>query len=267
MDNRRLGSDRVTRLRLYRDVVDSAPRRRKLFHFPAHCFMGAGASPEPKAPKPTPMSFVPDIATIAQFAVATFVIAITPGPDMTLYVGRALSEGRASGFACMAGAQTGVVIHTALVALGLSALIVASPQAFLALKIFGAGYLVWLAWRAIRSGSTFSPDATPRQPRPLVQNWAAGVGVNLLNPKIILFFMTFLPQFVSASDPHAPGKLFFLGMFFIALSIPITAPIVIAADGFAALLRGSPRTTRMIDYLFAGVFSAFALRILTAQAK
>ncbi|MFI0842713.1 LysE family translocator [Mesorhizobium sp. IMUNJ 23232] len=213
------------------------------------------------------MTFIPDASTIVQFAIATFIIAITPGPDMTLFVGRALSEGRAAGFACMSGALTGIVIHTALVALGLSALIVASPQAFFALKIFGAGYLVWLAWQAIRNGSAFSPDATPRPPRSLVKNWATGLGINLMNPKIILFFMTFLPQFVSASDPHAPGKLFFLGMMFIVLSIPVTAPMVIAADRFAGLLRKSPRVTRIVDYLFAGVFSAFALKILTAQAK
>jgi threonine/homoserine/homoserine lactone efflux protein len=213
------------------------------------------------------VSFIPDVSTIVQFAIATFIIAITPGPDMTLFVGRALSEGRAAGFACMSGALTGIVIHTALVALGLSALIVASPQAFFALKIFGAGYLVWLAWQAIRHGSAFSPDAMPRPPRSLVKNWATGLGINLMNPKIILFFMTFLPQFVSASDPHAPGKLFFLGMFFIALSIPVTAPMVIAADRFAGLLRKSPRVTRIVDYLFAGVFSAFALKILTAQAR
>ncbi|PSJ53192.1 LysE family translocator [Kumtagia ephedrae] len=213
------------------------------------------------------MTFVPDLSIILQFAIATFIIAITPGPDMTLFVGRALSEGRASGFACMLGAMTGIVIHTALVALGLSALIVASPQAFLVLKIFGAGYLVWLAWQAISKGSAFSPDATPRKPRSLVQNWATGLGINLMNPKIILFFMTFLPQFVSASDPGAPGKLFFLGLMFIVLSLPVTAPMVIAADRFAGLLRQSPRVTRIVDYLFAGVFSAFALKILTAQAK
>jgi len=213
------------------------------------------------------MNFVPDLSTILQFAVATLVIAITPGPDMTLFVGRALSEGRAAGFACLFGALTGIVIHTALVALGLSALIVASPQAFLALKIGGAGYLVWLAYQALRHGSAFSPDATPRPARSLYRNWATGLGINLMNPKIILFFMTFLPQFVSAHDPHAPGKLFFLGMMFIVLSLPVTIPIVIAADKFAALLRKSPRVTRIVDYLFAGVFSAFALKILTAQAK
>jgi threonine/homoserine/homoserine lactone efflux protein len=213
------------------------------------------------------MSYIPDLPTLIQFAIATFIIAITPGPDMTLFVGRALSEGRAAGFACMLGASTGLIVHTLLVSLGLSAIIVASPQLFLAIKIAGAGYLVWLAYQALRYGSAFNPDATPRKPRSLFQNWATGIGINLMNPKIILFFMTFLPQFVSASDPHAPGKLFFLGMFFIVFSVPVTAPMIIAADKFAGLLKKSPRVTRIIDYLFAGVFSAFALKILTAQAK
>lgn len=213
------------------------------------------------------MSFIPDATTLIQFAIATFVLAITPGPDMTLFVGRAVSEGRAAGFACMLGAQCGIVIHTTLVALGLSALIVASPQAFLMLKIAGAGYLVWLAWQALTKGSAFSPDTEKRAARSLFRNWLTGLGINLLNPKIILFFMTFLPQFVSAGDPHAPGKFFFLGMMFIVLAIPITAPMILAADGFAGLLRKSPRVTRVLDYLFAGVFSAFAIKILTVQAK
>ena len=213
------------------------------------------------------MSFLPDLSTFIQFAIATFVIAITPGPDMTLFVGRAVAEGRAAGFACMIGAMCGIVVHTSLVALGLSALIVASPQAFLALKIAGAGYLVFLAFQALRKGSAFSPDTTKRTTRSLFKNWATGIGINLLNPKIILFFMTFLPQFVSASDPHAPGKLFFLGLMFIPLSLPVIVPMVVAADKFAGLLRKSPRVTRIVDYLFAGIFSAFALKILTAQAR
>ena len=211
--------------------------------------------------------YVPDVAILAQFAVATIIIAITPGPDMTLFVGRALSEGRSAGLACAFGAMTGCVIHTTLVALGLSALILASPEAFLALKIFGAGYLVWLAWQAIRHGSTFSPERKGGRRHSLLQNWATGIGVNLLNPKVILFFMTFLPQFVSAADPHAVAKLFLLGGLFVVVSVPISVGLVFAADRVSSLLRGSPRVTRAIDYLFDGVFSAFALKILTAQAR
>ena len=213
------------------------------------------------------MSFIPDTTTLIQFAIATMILAITPGPDMTLFVSRTLSQGRAAGFASLAGALFGTLIHTTLVTVGISALIVASPMAFFVLKIFGAGYLVFLAWQAIAKGSAFSPEKKTGPQTSLLRSWAAGLGVNLLNPKIILFFMTFLPQFVSAHDPHAPGKLFFLGLMFIVLSIPVTAPMVLAAEKFSAAMKASPRVTRVVDYLFAGVFSAFALKILTAQAK
>lgn len=214
------------------------------------------------------MNFLPDLPTFLQFLVATFVVAITPGPDMTLYIGRTLSQGRAAGMACMLGALTGCAIHTVLVAVGLSALILASPQAFLALKLFGAGYLIWLAYGALRYGSAFTPGPeTGRAPRTLMQNWMAGIGVNLLNPKVILFFVTFLPQFVHADDPNAIGQLFVLGAIFIIGSLPINVPIILAAEQVASLLTRSPAVTRSIDYLFAGIFSAFAVKILTAQAQ
>ncbi|MGQ2904206.1 MAG: LysE family translocator [Neoaquamicrobium sediminum] len=213
------------------------------------------------------MAYIPEFAIIAQFAVATLIIAITPGPDMTLFVGRTLSQGRAAGLACMAGAMSGILVHTLLVSLGLSALIVASPQAFLALKIFGAGYLIWLAVQAIRKGAAFSPEKAAGPRRSLAGNWAMGIAINLLNPKIVLFFMTFLPQFVSATDPYAPQKLLFLGLLFIPISLPVTVPMVLAADGFASMLKRMPRVMRVVDYLFAGIFSAFALRILTASAR
>ncbi|HEY6630230.1 MAG TPA: LysE family translocator [Rhizobiaceae bacterium] len=213
------------------------------------------------------MSFIPDATVLIQFAIASVVLAITPGPDMTLFVSRTLSQGRAAGFASMAGALTGTIVHTTLVVVGVSALIVASPTAFLVLKIFGAGYLVYLAYQAIRYGSAFSPEKKSGAAISVPKSFSIGFGVNLMNPKIILFFMTFLPQFVSAHDPHAAGKLFFLGAMFVVVSIPVTAPMVFAADRFAVAMKRSPRVTRFVDYLFAGVFSAFALRILTAQAK
>jgi threonine/homoserine/homoserine lactone efflux protein len=203
------------------------------------------------------MAFIPDISTLIQFAIATVILAVTPGPDMTLFVSRTLSQGRATGFASLAGALCGTLIHTTLVVVGISALIVASPMAFFVLKIF----------QAVTKGSAFSPEKKTGPQISLLRSWAAGLGINLLNPKIILFFMTFLPQFVSPHDPNAPGKLFFLGVMFVVLSIPVTAPMVLAAEKFSAAMKASPRVTRGLDYLFAGVFSAFALKILTAQAK
>lgn len=214
------------------------------------------------------MQFVPEAAILAQFALAAAILAVTPGPDMALYVGRAITHSRLVGLACFAGAVTGILVHTMLVALGLSALLVAAPTAFMVLKIIGAAYLVWLAWQAIRHGSSFSPrEGRATRAGSLWGHYLTGIGINILNPKVALFFLTFLPQFVSATDPNAPGKLVFLGLFFLLVAIPIILPMIFAADLFASALRTRPRLTRTLDWMFAGVFSAFAVKILTAQAR
>lgn len=211
-------------------------------------------------------AIVPDIAVLAQFALASIILALTPGPDMALYVGRAVTHSRAAGLACFAGATTGILVHTMLVALGLSALLVAAPNAFLALKIIGAGYLVWLAWQAIRYGSSLTVKGEKRPAGSLWKHYLTGIGINILNPKVALFFLTFLPQFVRADDPLAPQKLLFLGLFFLVIAIPTILPMIFAADRFSKALMSRPRVTRALDWLFAGVFGAFAVKILTAQA-
>lgn len=221
-----------------------------------------------QAPEWTAMpAFIPDWPTLAAFAAAAIVLAITPGPDMTLFLSRTLSQGRAAGFACMFGAYAGVTVHTAMVALGLSALIVAAPAAFAALKIVGAGYLVWLAIDAIRNGSSLTMKNEKRQAPNISASFLTGIGINLLNPKIILFFMTFLPQFVATGDPHATGKFFFLGSMFVIIAVPITSAMVLAAGWMAETLRTKPVVTRSLDWLMAGVFGAFAVKILTTQAR
>src|SRR6188472_3577398 len=118
------------------------------------------------------MSFIPDTTTLVQFAIATVILAITPGPDMTLFVSRTLSQGRAAGFASMAGALAGTLVHTTLVVVGISALIVASPASFLVLKMFGAGYLIFLAFQAVTKGSAFSPEKKSGPPVSLRRSFA-----------------------------------------------------------------------------------------------
>ncbi|MCA1300248.1 LysE family translocator [Stappia indica] len=209
------------------------------------------------------MSFIPDLATLATFTAACLVLVLTPGPDMTLFVSRSLSEGRAAGMASMLGAATGNLVHTLLIAFGLSALIAASAEAFLVVKLVGALYLLWLAYQSIRHGSALTVRAdAPAQRRPLSRVFATGLLVNLLNPKIILFFLTFLPQFVTAGDPEASAKLVFLGLYMIAFSLPFCAAMVLAAEGFSASLRKSPRVMRLVDWLFASVIGGFAVKIL-----
>ncbi len=213
------------------------------------------------------MSYLPDLATLAAFTLASAVLIITPGPDMTYFVGQALTRGRAAGVAAALGASVGSMVHVTLAALGLSALIAASATAFQALKIAGAVYLLWLAVQALRGGSAFSPRAEKgAQPVSLRRIWAQGIGINVLNPKVVIFFITLLPQFVAAGDPAARWKLLTLGAWFVVLATIGCIALVFCAGGFAGFMRSSPRAMRAFDWIYASVLGAFAVKLLTTRA-
>jgi threonine/homoserine/homoserine lactone efflux protein len=209
--------------------------------------------------------WLPSLAVLAAFTPAVMLITLTPGPDMTLFLGKTLGQSRAAGLAAMGGAATGLVVHAMFAAFGLSALLAASEAAFMTVKFAGAVYLLWLAVDAIRHGSAFAADRGGMRARPLRQVYVAGLGINLLNPKIVLFFVTFLPQFVHPADPLAGAKLLFLGFYFIAVAIPICVVLILFADRVAAAFRRSPLMLRVFDYAFAGLMAAFAARLLLAR--
>ncbi|MFS8147231.1 LysE family translocator [Rhizobium sp. BR 249] len=213
------------------------------------------------------MDFLPDLPTLLAFAAATLLLAATPGPDMTLSISRALAQGKKAAFFVVIGTSLGIVVHTMLVAFGISALITASPTAFLILKTGGAAYLFWLAVQAIRFGSKLTVAKVEAQKGTALANISSGFWVNLLNPKVIIFFMTFLPQFVSAGDPAVTQKLLFLGLCFILFAMPVNAAVVLAADWLASWLQNNRKVLRGMDYTFAGVFSLFAAKILLTQAR
>lgn len=214
------------------------------------------------------MAFVPETSVLLAYSLACLVLFITPGPDMSLFLAKTLSGGRRAGIAAMTGAMLGCVVHSLLAAFGISALIVASPAAFLVLKIVGALYLAWLAIDAIRSGSAVNVSVSDGAGD--ISFWRTfllGVSINLTNPKVILFFVTFLPQFVDAHDPHAAGKLLFLGLYFVAFSSPLAVLMILGAERLLRGLQRNPRVLRVVDWAFAGVFGAFAVRILTTQGR
>jgi threonine/homoserine/homoserine lactone efflux protein len=209
------------------------------------------------------MYFLPDTNALLQFTAAAVMLTITPGPDMTLFLSRAISHGRAAGLVCMLGASTGVLFHTLLAAVGLSALLAASPTAFTMVKFAGAGYLLFLGYQAIRHGSALNVETgKTAKPTSLWRHYLTGIGINLMNPKIVLFFVSFLPLFISADDPHAAEKLAFFGVFFLVIAIPMVIPMILAADWMADALKRNRRAARTMDYLFASVFGAFAIKIL-----
>ena len=213
------------------------------------------------------MQFVPDASILIAYSLAGFVLFITPGPDMNLFLAKTIAGGRRAGLAAMTGSSLGCIVHTLLAAFGLSALITASPSMFLALKIIGALYLLWLAIDAVRNGSSLNVKPGAAGGARLWSDLALGFTVNLSNPKVVLFFVTFLPQFVDAQDPHAAGKLLFLGIYFVVLSYPLAVLLILAAERLVGSLKRRPRLLRAIDWLFAGVFSASAVRTCTTQGR
>jgi threonine/homoserine/homoserine lactone efflux protein len=213
------------------------------------------------------MDFLPSLPTLLAFAAATLLLAATPGPDMTLSISRSLAQGTKAALFVVLGTSLGIVVHTMLVAFGISALITASPTAFLILKTGGGGYLLWLAIQAVRYGSKLSIKKVDEAKATPLANISSGFWVNLLNPKVIIFFMTFLPQFVSAGDPTVTQKLIFFGFCFILIGMPVNAAVVFAADWLAGWLQNNRKVLRGMDYTFAGVFSVFAMKIFLTQAR
>jgi threonine/homoserine/homoserine lactone efflux protein len=213
------------------------------------------------------MTFIPDPTILLAYTLACFVLFITPGPDMSLFLAKTVSGGRRAGMAAMLGAFTGCLVHTMLAALGLSALLAASATAFFVLKVVGGFYLLWLAIDAIRHGSALNVRSDARAELSVWRIFLVGVGVNLTNPKVVLFFVTFLPQFVTPSDPYAAQKLLFFGLYFTVINLPLCALLILVADQVIALLKTRPRIMRGIDYTFAGIFGAFAVKILAMPGR
>ena len=212
------------------------------------------------------LEFIPSLATIAAFTIAAIALTVTPGPDMTLFLGQTVANGRLAGLMSMAGASTGIVVHSLAASIGLSALLAASPEGFLALKWIGAAYLCYLAYDVLRHGSGLTSGG-PLRTTSLRKAYLKGVMINLLNPKVILFFVTFLPQFVSRYDPNASGQMMFLGLYFLVVATPITIAMILGAEQISTFLRRSKSATRIFDWVFAGVMGGFALKLLATQAR
>ncbi len=214
-------------------------------------------------------TFVPDLPVMLAFTVAGFVLSITPGPDMSLWLAKTVASGRRAGFAAMLGTAAGCCVHSVLAAFGISVLINASPVAFNTMKVVAAVYLLFLAVQMIRRGTVLNVAAAdgPVRALPWWPVFLTGMMVNLTNPKVVLFFVTFLPGFVTAADPHVAGKLLFLGLYFVVINIVLSGGLIAFADRFVGALRQNLKALRVVDYLFAGVFGVFAAVILRAQAR
>ncbi|MEU8118424.1 LysE family translocator [Spirillospora sp. NPDC049024] len=211
-------------------------------------------------------------SSIAAFALAALVLIMIPGPDQALITRSTLAGGRAAGLLTAAGGVTGLAVHAGAAAIGLSALLLASATAFAALKIVGAAYLLWTAVQTLRSASRSrrEPEEAPaeraerarRRPSTALRQ---GFLSNALNPKVALFFVTFLPQFLpDESAGAARGRALLLSAVFALLYLAWFGLYVAAVDGFGRLLR-RPRVKAAIERVTGGLLVAFAVRLATAH--
>ncbi|MEO8187964.1 MAG: LysE family translocator [Burkholderiaceae bacterium] len=200
------------------------------------------------------------------FVVTAFVLYATPGVDMLFTLSRTLQHGWRTGIAAALGITAGCVVHTVAAALGLAALLAASALAFTAIKWLGAAYLLWLAWGMLRAAVRDVPPpllaATP--PASSMHVFAQGFLTNVLNPKVALFFLALLPQFISADAPNKTAAFLFLGAVFVAGGALFLLALVALAHRMRAF--GASRVTRRVLNAIGGtLFAAVAVRLVQSE--
>jgi threonine/homoserine/homoserine lactone efflux protein len=177
------------------------------------------------------------------FTVASLVLITTPGQDMILVMSRSIAQGPAAGVATAAGVSVGLVGHTVLATLGLGAILRTSAWLFVALKLVGAAYLIWLGISLLRTRNAELAlgDGAPRSLRRL---FADGALSNLANPKIAIFYFAFLPQFVAPNASHPTLTIFVLGLLFALITFAVKGPVGLSAGLLSGWLRARPAVLR-----------------------
>ncbi|WP_322010657.1 LysE family translocator [Paraburkholderia sp. J12] len=204
------------------------------------------------------------------FCVAVFLLNVTPGPDTAYIVGRSVAQGRSAGLVSALGISAGCCVHALACAFGLTALLAASATAFTVVKFVGAIYLVYLGTRLIFSKAEApaqAPEtATARTaaPRPLRQLFLQGFWTNVLNPKVVLFFVSFFPQFVSAESGHKALAFLALGVVFLLMSTVWNSFVAWVAGSVTRRFSGKPGVKKWLDRTVGTAFVGLGVKLATA---
>jgi threonine/homoserine/homoserine lactone efflux protein len=204
---------------------------------------------------------MPDLSTVAVFALASLALAATPGPDMLLIASRSASQGRGAGFASLAGIQVGTYCHALAAAFGLSQLFLAVPWAYDAVRYVGAAYLLYLAWKAFRStGTALSPaEGLPRYP--VLRMFRQGLFTNLLNPKVALFSLALYPQFVRPEAGSVAGQILVLATVLNIVGLAVNGLVIMTASRIGKALSERNRFRRAPQIMLGTVFVGLAARL------
>jgi len=199
------------------------------------------------------------------FVASALLLNLTPGQDTLYILGRTLSQGRAGGVAAALGISAGTAIHALAAALGVSAIVAASDAAFTVMKLTGAAYLVYLGIGWLRTPATLRESAETSTGATPAAAFRQGVLTNVTNPKVALFFLAFLPQFVDPGGPNRLAALLVLGLTFVATSTLWCLLLVAGAERIRGMLRTSNRAGVMLSRAAGVLFIALGLRLAFAE--
>jgi threonine/homoserine/homoserine lactone efflux protein len=200
-------------------------------------------------------------------AIVALGLVLTPGPNMLYLVSRSITQGRRAGLVSLLGVAAGFVVYLAAAVLGMATVFSEVPAAYTVLRLAGAGYLLWLAWKTLRpgGGSVFAPkELPPDAPRRL---FTMGFVTNLLNPKIAVLYVSLLPQFIDPDRGSVALQSLTLGAIQASIAVTGNALIVLTAGTIAVFLARRPGWLRAQRVFMGSVLGALALRLLTERAR
>jgi threonine/homoserine/homoserine lactone efflux protein len=209
---------------------------------------------------------MPDLPTLIVFSAAALILLVTPGPAVLYIVARSIDQGRIAGIVSVLGIGIGTMVHVLAAALGISALLVSSAAAFNVVKFLGAGYLIYLGVRKLlERGLHAGPVRTETQA--LSRAFSQGIVVNILNPKLALFFFAFLPQFIDPAKGPAAGQSLLLGALFVTLGIASDSIYALLAGSAGAWLKQSRAFLRGQRYFAGGTYIALGVVAAASGSK
>jgi threonine/homoserine/homoserine lactone efflux protein len=194
------------------------------------------------------------------FIAASAALTFLPGPDILFVLTQSISQGKMAGVATATGLCTGILVHTSAAALGISALIYKSALAFEIVKYAGAAYLLYLAWQALRESGELISSVPVRETNTFAL-YRRGIFMNVLNPKVALFFLAFLPQFVNAESGNVSMQMVFLGIVFLIQAWLIFSAISVFAGTIGDKIVKKPGIGKYINWGKAGIFTVIGVKL------
>jgi threonine/homoserine/homoserine lactone efflux protein len=209
---------------------------------------------------------MPSTHNIVLFMVSALALNLSPGPSILYILSRSIGQGREAGLLSVFGLATATLIHAVAMALGLSTLFLYSPLAFAVVKYLGAAYLIYLGIGALLSRGTLQPVAAAA---PLSRGaiYRQGVVTDLLNPKVALFFIAFLPQFVDPAAGSPTMQILFFGLLFHITGVPVNLMVALAGGRLAKLLARRPGWARVQNWITGTVLVGLGLRLALTEQR